>query len=108
MTDEEAIKEIREWIEDDGAGEISIISLSLALSALRERIERRNPQPLTDEDLERMGGNPVWISGGGEGFWMLSADADDYIDELNAMRSERPAHAYRAKPLPPEQEAPRD
>ena len=42
MTDEEATKEIREWIEADGAGEISIISLSLALSALRERIEQKN------------------------------------------------------------------
>ncbi len=115
MTDEEALEyweKIRKTFMERYESEdsywgchhwmTSVQAVDAAISALRDRIARQNPQPLTDEDLERMGGEPVWFSGGGEGFWFLSKEARDYIDELNAMRSERPAHAYRAKPELPE------
>ena len=33
---------------------------TVAISALRERIDRRHPQPLTLEELREMDGSPVW------------------------------------------------
>lgn len=104
MTDKQ--KQAYEWALNQQYQSVAAkYARTLAEYIRQDRMARQNPQPLTDEDLERMGGEPIWISGGGEGFWMLSKEASDYIEELNAMRSERPAHAYRTKPEPPEREA---
>ena len=35
--------------------------LGVALSALREKQERDNPQPLTLDELREMDGQPVWV-----------------------------------------------
>lgn len=63
MTNEEAATEIHNWIEADGIGEISIFSLSLAISALREKMERENPKPLALDELQEMGETDwVWLT----------------------------------------------
>ena len=104
MTDEEAIKGLQNIVEYWTLHPHEQECAETAISALRERIDRRHPQPLTDEELECMGKEPVYFTSAGEAFWRLSRNGYDYVDELDAMRSERPANAYSTKPQPPEQE----
>lgn len=55
-------------------------AFSLALSALRERSEAETP--LTLEELEKMGGKPVWIVEYPKwGHWELSECGEDYLED---------------------------
>ena len=36
-------------------------AMSMAVTALEEKYERENPQPLTIEELRQMNGEPVWV-----------------------------------------------
>lgn len=60
MTNEQAINEIGSWIDADGVGKISIVALSLACDALKEKQERENPIPLTKKQFREMQYEPVW------------------------------------------------
>ena len=39
----------------------NVEAVRMSLEALREKQERENPAPLTAEELQKMGGQPVWI-----------------------------------------------
>lgn len=71
-------------------------AVDVAISALREKAECENPQPLTLEELRGMGGEPVYLVFARHEFdgWILSRDAQDYIDEVER----KGATAYRYKP----------
>lgn len=45
----------------------SEIIKKITIQALEEKLERKNPQPLTLEELKQMDGQPVWIVKNGEG-----------------------------------------
>lgn len=62
-----------------------------ALAALREKQERENPKPLTEEELRWMMGQPVWIVPiGASGKWAIMS---------NSLLSLRAGYlAYRYKP----------
>ena len=66
MTDEEALrlykdcKLCRAYFACDNKSPC-FIAHEMAAAALRERIERKNPQPLTLNELREMGGEPVYI-----------------------------------------------
>ena len=47
----------------------------IAADALREKVEREDPKPLTLEELRQMNGEPVWF----DGFeWRISYGVFDY------------------------------
>ena len=79
MKDEEAISEITEWIKHDGVGKISVVSLSLAIDALREKQERENPQPLTLAAYEDTGLTPEEIAHAKD---LLAAEKDGRLVTL--------------------------
>ena len=68
MTDKDAIRLLSGESGSDVDG-----AFALAISALRERIERESPKPLTLDELREMGGEPVWITSptGGTGVWRV-------------------------------------
>lgn len=57
MTDEESVKELETELSLS-FGKKKYEALDLALSVLRDRIARRNPQLLTLKELRGMGGEP--------------------------------------------------
>lgn len=67
MTIEKAIDELGGYIgvfDDIYDYELKELwpALELAVSALREKLERENPKPLTIEELRQMDGEPVYVS----------------------------------------------
>lgn len=64
-----------------------------ALKALREKLEREKPQPLTEEELRGMIGEPVWvkIKASGRGFWVIVDNA--WLGMTSGFT------AYRSKPV---------
>lgn len=61
-----------------------------ALAALREKQERENPKPLTEDELRQMLGEPVWCVYEGGAHWFLVGPSMFTI--LNGFT------AYRYKP----------
>lgn len=61
-----------------------------ALAALREKQERENPKPLTEDDLRQMMGEPVWCVYEGGASWFIVRES--LFTVLNGMT------AYRYKP----------
>lgn len=70
MTDEEAFGIIFNMMPEDEDG---INALSAAISALRDRIAREKPEPLTLAELRKMDGEPVWCTdiNGRFGSWAI-------------------------------------
>lgn len=67
MTIEKAIDELGGYIgvfDDIYNYELKELwpALEFAVSALREKLERENPKPLTIEELRQMDGEPVWVT----------------------------------------------
>lgn len=65
MTSQEAIKRIQNHMEVHRIGQYPHIliaeAFTMAIDALREKVERENPAPLTIEELRQMHGEPVWL-----------------------------------------------
>lgn len=89
----------------------SVQAVDATISALRDRIARQNPQPLTLEELCGMDGEPVWLKDGiGEGWFLASAVVGSkiYFCEKSITIGEPISEcgktwlAYRTKPEPPE------
>lgn len=123
MTDEEALKGLQNiteyWTLNPHEQDCAIT----AISALRERIERQNPQPLTLADVDKMHFDKVWMSygdGTDDGEWGIvifgrlysidvleGAGLQDMLDDLMCGESlDRPSGqyvVYRTKPEPPEE-----
>lgn len=79
-------------------------ALEMAITALREKAERENPQPLTLEELRGMIGKPVYVVGCGGGGWEIFEGCDDCgfwcADEsfYSAGGYDKSWTAYRHKP----------
>ena len=65
ITEQEAIKRIADHMEVHHIGEPPHKhigeALRMAISVLSEKVECRNPPPLTIEELRQMDGEPVWV-----------------------------------------------
>ena len=46
-----------------------------ALAALREKLERENPKPLTEDELRQMLGEPVWCEYDGGARWFIVGES---------------------------------
>ena len=101
MTDKDAIRLLSGESGSDVDG-----AFALAISALRERIERGNQKPLTLDELREMGGEPVyvvWPDGRIKNGWMIVGSTiwiDLFWDDLHDERSDYGFAwvAYRYKP----------
>jgi len=116
MTDRKAMKILEsDWSEAGYGDELISDALELSISALRDRIECQNPQPLTIEQLREMAGEPVYVQhASGSGFWRICFGVDDgqKNGKIKVCFQGVPSSmtwdygktwlAYRAKPEPPE------
>lgn len=72
----------------------------IAISALREKLEREKNEPLTLDELRKMYGEPVWVvwpDGRVKSQWWVIGDADWKV--LEFFRDYGKTHvAYRNKP----------
>ena len=71
---------------------LTLEASKLAVAALREQQERRNPKPLTTKELLGMLGEPVWVvaNHGGKGFWSIVSNS--LLGVADGFK------AYRSKP----------
>ena len=77
--------------QQDGDWTMVLESDKAALAALKEKLERENPKPLTEEELRQMMGEPVWCVYEGYGQWLLvGASLFTIINGVTA---------YRYKPM---------
>lgn len=64
MNTEKAIEEIISYMHSDAYCDApSNEACTVAVAALREKLEREKNEPLTIEELRKMDGEPVWIVG---------------------------------------------
>ncbi len=61
MTDNLIVQAITQAAKEDGVTDLYLIDKKFAADAIREKLERENPQLLTIEDLKQMNGEPVWV-----------------------------------------------
>lgn len=114
MTDEEALKALKKHFEvmevtlsmraareNEYAYPSELEAIEMAISALRERIARQNPQPLTLDELRGMGKKAYWHKS-------LQSDNDHWsiLPEYIAQNPENYHYAerwiaYRTEPEPP-------
>ena len=66
---------------------LSLEANRAALAALREKQERENPKPLTEDDLRQMMGEPVWcVYEGGANWFFAQASLFTIINGVTAYR----------------------
>ena len=126
MIDEEAIKGLQNIVEYWTIHPHEQECAETAISALRERIERSDPQPLTMEELRKVREGVLWCSdtdginpgivvwceyvleeGKGPHIWLTDNEGNCGKYEILSM-AKCGAKFYCAKPQPPEQEVPHD
>lgn len=117
MTIKEAIERIADHMEVHHIGEPPHIyigeALRMAITALSEKAECRNPPPLTLDELRQMDGEPVWVKEANEWAIVQAVDDDDgnitpFVhgtfgrekcwSSFTWKVSERKLHCYRHKP----------
>lgn len=62
MTDHLLVKAITEEAIAAGYTDLYLLDKTFILDAIREKLERENPKPLTVEELRQMDGEPVWVT----------------------------------------------
>lgn len=102
MTDNLIVQAITQAAKEDGVTDLYLIDKKFAADAIREKLEREDPKPLTLEELRQMDGEPVWIDDWWEDShgWELSMDASDYFEGERRTEKEYGSIwvAYRHKP----------
>lgn len=61
MTDSAIVAAIIQSAKESGTTDLYLIDKQFIADALREKLEREDPKPLTIEELQQMHGQPVWI-----------------------------------------------
>ena len=64
VTDQAIYNAIIKEAQDAGVTDLYLMDKKFVLDALREKLERENPKPLTIEQLKQMNGEPVWLPDG--------------------------------------------
>lgn len=62
MTDNAVYNAIIRSAQDSGVTDLYLMDKKFVADALREKLERENPKPLTIEELRKMDGEPVYVS----------------------------------------------
>lgn len=72
LTEETIREEIILAAREAGVTDLYLMDKDFLLSAIQEKQERMNPQPLTARELLTMCGEPVWvIPPNAEGYWTI-------------------------------------
>ena len=61
MTDNLVVQAITQAAKEDGVTDLYLIDKKFAAEAIKEKLEREDPKPLTIEELQQMNGEPVWV-----------------------------------------------
>lgn len=61
-TDAAIVGAILEAARAEEVTDLYLLDKTFILDALREKLERENPKPLTIEELRQMDGEPVWVT----------------------------------------------
>lgn len=61
MTDQAIYSAIIRAAKESRITDLYLMDRTFVLDALREKMERENPKPLTIEELRQMDGEPVWV-----------------------------------------------
>ncbi|WP_040663668.1 hypothetical protein [Oscillibacter ruminantium] len=121
MTDEKRIAVLERLAHTESkwpGTEDTLDALDAAISALRDRIARQNPRPLTLQELQKMAGEPVYVqhiispaSNRDDGEWLILKSCQPDISQpyvafkdsgLCVYYYGQSWLAYRTKPEPPE------
>lgn len=103
MTDNLIVQAITQAAKEDGVTDLYLIDKKFAAEAIREKLERENPQPLTIEELGQMNGEPVYIEGLG---WRVHHGLEVFMGEHHLYTgmsskinlSQNRVNIYRHKP----------
>lgn len=105
MTDNLIVQAITQAAKEDGVTDLYLIDKKFAADAIREKMERDNPKPLTIEELKQMKGEPVWVQGPGipeYGRWAIVEDAFGnslfLVNDFTCHDIGKTWEAYRHKP----------
>lgn len=60
-TDAAIVEAILEAARAEEVTDLYLLDKTFILDAIREKLERENPKPLTIEELKQMNGEPVWV-----------------------------------------------
>lgn len=61
MTDNLIVQAITQAAKEEGVTDLYLIDKKFAADAIKEKLEREDPKPLTIEELKQMNGEPVWV-----------------------------------------------
>ena len=70
MADNLIVQAITQAAKEDGITDLYLIDKKFAADAIREKLEREDPKPLTLEELRQMEGEPVWVKHYHGGEWV--------------------------------------
>lgn len=62
MTDNLVVQAITQAAKEEGVTDLYLIDKKFAADAIKEKLEREDPKPLTIEELRKMDGEPVYVS----------------------------------------------
>ena len=60
--DEVIVEAVLEAARAEGVTDLYLLDKTFILDAIREKLEREKPKPLTIEELRQMDGEPVWVT----------------------------------------------
>lgn len=83
LSEQVKIERVRQWAIDEKIQD-KLIEL------LKQENERKNPKPLTLEELKQMEGEPVWVHTpyNKKGYWDMIVEFDDYYDIMEMYKSD--------------------
>ena len=62
-TDKAIVEAVLAAARDEGVTDLYLLDKTFILDAIREKQERENPKPLTIEELRKVNGEPLWLTG---------------------------------------------
>lgn len=87
MTIEQAIKHFEPYLDNDCYTDAHKYAVKMAIEALREKRERENPAPLTEDELRQMMGGPVWcVSESGASWFIVNKGLLSIVNGIKAYR----------------------
>lgn len=105
MTDNLIVQAITQAAKEEGVTDLYLIDKKFAADAIKEKLEREDPNPLTIEELKGMIGEPVWVQGPGipeYGRWAIVEDAVEnsliLVNDFTCHDIGKTWEAYRHKP----------
>lgn len=100
MADQAMVEACVECAKAEGFTDLYLLDRRFVTEALKEKMEREKPEPLTLDELRQMYSVPVYIDDWLEDFhgWELSEDARDYFEGRDIRQYGSAWVAYRINP----------